>query len=556
MSMTCATSSKVSSGSALTNMIFSARVLKMSLRRPSRFSHVTSSWLILSAGLSPPPLSTCTTMVRSLLGGVFCWSLGGWGTSASRPFGVSGVITMKMMSNTSKTSIIGVTLMSALGPSPGPPIAILIRNSRYWAPAPVLVPVVGGFFPAAPVCLCSVNRATSSTPAERTLSTTSTTAPNLARASALIKTRLSTLLARRSITLAVSWSAETLSVPKKICPSRMMATSKASSLSASCMGTGLLTLAMSTLTPFCNMGVMTMKMMSNTSITSTMGVTLMLELTFLPSARTDIAITFNLLQTGASANGFTLSSSPANRAAFEEVVDQLAGAVVHFHVEGFHLVSEVVEHHDGRNRDEESDSGGHQGFRDTAGNGAQAGRFLGRNLLEGVENAHHGAQQANEGSSGTDGGQAAQTALQLGMNDGFGTLQSALGSFDLFAGDVVGIAVGLELLKAGDHDLGQMTFLVAFGDPDGFLDFALTQGTGHSGSKRARLLAGRAVCHGAIDHNANRPARHNEQNEDNDLGQNSHLFPEGDGIPAHGGFLENPGGSRRHVAESIGGKVS
>src|ERR1035437_1487617 len=160
----------------------------------------------------------------------------------------------------------------------------------------------GRLFPAAPVCLCSVNRPTSSTPAERTLSTTSTTAPYLARASALIKTRLSTLLARRSFTLAVSWSALTLSVPKKICPSRMMATSKESSLSASCMGTGLLTLAMSTLTPFCTMGVMTMKMMRTTSITSTMGVTLMLELTFLPSSRTAIAIIFNLLQTGVSAN--------------------------------------------------------------------------------------------------------------------------------------------------------------------------------------------------------------------------------------------------------------
>ena len=51
------------------------------------------------------------------------------------------------------------------------------------------------------------------------------------------------------------------------------------------MGAGLFTLAMSTLTPFCNMGVMTMKMISSTSITSTMGVTLMLELTLTPSFR-------------------------------------------------------------------------------------------------------------------------------------------------------------------------------------------------------------------------------------------------------------------------------
>ena len=64
-----------------------------------------------------------------------------------------------------------------------------------------------------------------------------------------------------------------------------METSSASSLSASGICSGLLTLAMSTLMPFCNMGVTTMKMISRTSITSTMGVTLMSELTFAPSFR-------------------------------------------------------------------------------------------------------------------------------------------------------------------------------------------------------------------------------------------------------------------------------
>ena len=63
-----------------------------------------------------------------------------------------------------------------------------------------------------------------------------------------------------------------------------METSSASSLSASCIGVGLFTLAMSTLMPFCNMGVTTMKMISRTSITSTMGVTLISELTFDPSS--------------------------------------------------------------------------------------------------------------------------------------------------------------------------------------------------------------------------------------------------------------------------------
>ena len=64
-------------------------------------------------------------------------------------------------------------------------------------------------------------------------------------------------------------------VPRYVFPSRVTATRIASLLSAACMGMGFLVFTRSTLTPLDNMGVMTMKMMSITSITSTMGVTLM-----------------------------------------------------------------------------------------------------------------------------------------------------------------------------------------------------------------------------------------------------------------------------------------
>src|SRR5690349_20386162 len=71
----------------------------------------------------------------------------------------------------------------------------------------------------------------------------------------------------------------------------MTATINASSLSASGICSGLLTFAKSTLTPFCNMGVITIKMINSTSITSTIGVTLTSELTLAPSFRLLIAIT-------------------------------------------------------------------------------------------------------------------------------------------------------------------------------------------------------------------------------------------------------------------------
>src|SRR5271165_7160789 len=191
-----------------------------------------------------------------------------------------------------------------------------------------------------------------------------------------MKTRLSALLVRRSFTLSVSWSGSTRSVPKKILPSRMTAISRASSLSA------------------CSIGVMTIKMISSTSITSTIGVTLMLEFTFDPSSRFTIAISSTSPSfLNSAVYGCAGLRLPADGpATLQEVVNQLARAVVHFHVEGFHLVGEIVEHHDGRDGDEQSDSGGHQGFRNTACDRAQTGGLLGRNFLKRVQNADHRAQ--------------------------------------------------------------------------------------------------------------------------------------------------------------------
>src|SRR3954452_15805676 len=55
-------------------------------------------------------------MVRSFCGGCFCGSFGGCGTRASRPLGVTGTMTMKIISNTSRMSIIGVMLISPIAP--------------------------------------------------------------------------------------------------------------------------------------------------------------------------------------------------------------------------------------------------------------------------------------------------------------------------------------------------------------------------------------------------------------------------------------------------------
>src|SRR3954469_18836826 len=77
-----------------------------------------------------------------------------------------------------------------------------------------------------------------------------------------------------SLTLAGISSAGIWLVLRYVFPSRVTAQTIASLLSAACIGMGFLAFAISTLTPFDNMGVITMKMMSITSITSTIGVTL------------------------------------------------------------------------------------------------------------------------------------------------------------------------------------------------------------------------------------------------------------------------------------------
>jgi len=78
-------------------------------------------------------------------------------------------------------------------------------------------------------------------------------------------------------------------------------------------------------------------------------------------------------------------------ALLDEVVDQFARRVIHFHIERFHATGEVIESHNGRDGDQEAESGGDQGFRDAAGNRADTRGLLGGDLLEGVQNADNRA---------------------------------------------------------------------------------------------------------------------------------------------------------------------
>ena len=100
-------------------------------------------------------------------------------------------------------------------------------------------------------------------------------------------------------------------------------------------------------------------------------------------------------------------------ALLDEVVDQFARGVVHLDVERFDTPGEVVEGHNGRDGHEQAERRGDQGFRNTAGDRADARGLLGGDLLEGVQNADDGAEQADERSRGADGGQNARPLFSL-----------------------------------------------------------------------------------------------------------------------------------------------
>src|SRR5689334_16519153 len=221
-------------------------------------------------------------------------------------------------------------------------------------------------------------------------------------------------------------------VLSQVFPSRVMAQTIASLLSAACIGIGFFVFTMSTLTPFDNMGVMTMKMMSITSMTSTIGVTLMsatgggalcfmtmpsdsfFAICSLPGTRQEAGSPGGLPPKSTRRiriTGRLLAGAGAALRPLQEVVDQLGARVAHLHVERFDLVREEVEHPDRGNSHEQTDSGGHQRFGNAARDRAQAGRLLGRNSLERVDDADHRSEQTYERGGRADRRQAADAAL-------------------------------------------------------------------------------------------------------------------------------------------------
>ena len=112
---------------------------------------------------------------------------------------------------------------------------------------------------------------------------------------------------------------------------------------------------------------MTMKMISSTSMTSTIGVTLMSDngrrgsfhfhSLLTPVLDWRERFTHRRTAPSNSTQGSRLIADftcwPRLLRPLEEIVDQLRARVAHFHVERLNAVGEVVEHPDGRDSDEQ-----------------------------------------------------------------------------------------------------------------------------------------------------------------------------------------------------------
>src|SRR5690348_9896461 len=128
-------------------------------------------------------------------------------------------------------------------------------------------------------------------------------------------------------------------------------------------------------TPCCRSGVTIMKMISSTSITSTIGVTLISELYSLaPPISIPIAKTPYVEQPPKAVRSDSLRNTSRKLAAklfrtlFDEIVNQLGSRVLHFNAKARDLVCKVVEQPNSGHRDEDTEGRSDKSLSDSTAN--------------------------------------------------------------------------------------------------------------------------------------------------------------------------------------------
>src|SRR5438105_1383677 len=247
-------------------------------------------------------------------------------------------------------------------------------------------------------------------------------------------------------------------------------------LSVSGVWSGASVSGMLTGTPFCSMGVTTMKMIRSTRQTSTSGVTLISEVIDpLISLPTELCHRFFM-----------------PRSNFLQEVDRhLRAGVRHLDREAVDAILEVVVRPDRGDGDEQTEGRRDEGFGDTGRDGGDTTPRRGH-LLEGVDDADDRSEETDERRRGTDGGQNAEVLLQFRDGDHGRTVHALTRGLDghFRIGVALVAAHRFELQQTGRDDLGQMALLVLLGDVDGLLVVALSKDVGQRAEKLQRLILG------------------------------------------------------------------
>src|SRR4051794_10205333 len=301
-----------------------------------------------------------------------------------------------------------------------------------------------------------------------------------------------------------------------------------------------------TLTPCCNIGATSIMMMSSTSMTSTSGVTLISDLTppLAPPRSIAMAISPQKFQSSESRfqRDFRLAEFQSEilnlnseisrlllRRLLDEVVDELRRRVVHLDVEVLDAATEVIVEPHRRNRDHQTERGLDERFRNTDRDGADAGRAARADALERVDDADDRAEQPDERSRRADRRQRRNALLQVGRREGRRALNRAADGVHQVFTRQAATALLLELvfLQAGEHHLREMAVAVILrrGQRDRVLEAPFLQVLRHLRRVHLRLVAGLRIGEDSLDRHAERPHRHDEENEGHGFGHESHRLP-------------------------------
>src|SRR5688572_8857032 len=172
---------------------------------------------------------------------------------------------------------------------------------------------------------------------------------------------------------------------------------------AGVFSSGFCTPGSRTCAPACIAGMMTMKMMSRTSTTSTRGVTLMSGL-----ARSGLRTEPLPLESARRMTGRGLLVL--------QVIDELAPRLVEREEQPVGAGVEEVEGQHRRDRDHQAERGDDEGLGDAGRDRAETARALGGDALERGDDADDRAEEADEGRDRSHGGEHAHAAAEIGRH--------------------------------------------------------------------------------------------------------------------------------------------